>query len=395
MDSLIQTIDTAVQNSDFASLAQVFSFGPSSWQSLGQGEQRSLAAYLIKAVVVNSPPFNIQKSFASDQMMNAYLEALSHLPTTPVEGAADNKLRQLIFDYKVNEESDFAAAARVLSGTRMEDDQNSVYYFTPAQKCDIFVKISECFLEEDEIAESDAAVTKAGTVVESIANPEEHLALILRYKSTYARVLDSNRKFLQAASRYYDLSQSSGELIQQEDLLAMLGRAATCAVLAPSGPQRQRVLGYIYKDPRLNQLDTIPQFETHATILTKMFKHQILGKDELVKFEVSLQDHQKAVMGDGLTILERGVVEHNMQAVSVIYESIYVSELASKLGVSHEKAEKIAASMIMDGSLEGSIDQVSGLVEFHTDQSSNATWDKAVSSFCMELNHITDMVQSK
>jgi COP9 signalosome complex subunit 4 len=277
----------------------------------------------------------------------------------------------------------------------MEDDQNSVYYFTPAQKCDIFVKISECFLEEDEIAESDAAVTKAGTVVESIANPEEHLALILRYKSTYARVLDSNRKFLQAASRYYDLSQSSGELIQQEDLLAMLGRAATCAVLAPSGPQRQRVLGYIYKDPRLNQLDTIPQFETHATILTKMFKHQILGKDELVKFEVSLQDHQKAVMGDGLTILERGVVEHNMQAVSVIYESIYVSELASKLGVSHEKAEKIAASMIMDGSLEGSIDQVSGLVEFHTDQSSNATWDKAVSSFCMELNHITDMVQSK
>ena len=250
-------------------------------------------------------------------------------------------------------------------------------------------------MEEDEIVESDSAVTKAGTVVESITDPENHLALILRYKSTYARVLDSNRKFLQAASRYYDLSQSSGDLIQEEDLLAMLGRAATCAVLAPSGPQRQRVLGYIYKDPRLGQLDTIAQFESHATILTKMFKQQLIGKDELVKFEASLQDHQKAIMADGLTILERGVVEHNMQAVSVIYQSIYVSELAMKRGVSNDKAEKIAASMIMNGSLNGSIDQVSGIVEFNTAQSASANWDKAITSFCMELNHVTEMVQSK
>jgi COP9 signalosome complex subunit 4 len=109
----------------------------------------------------------------------------------------------------------------------------------------VYVKIAECFLEEDEIVESDAAVTKAGSVVESIANPEQHMALILRYKSTYARVLDSNRKFLQAASRYRDLSQSSGDLIRADDLLVMLGRAATCAILAPSGPQRQRVLGHV------------------------------------------------------------------------------------------------------------------------------------------------------
>ncbi|KAL3923505.1 MAG: hypothetical protein SGILL_001619 [Bacillariaceae sp.] len=393
MDSFTQTIDDAVLSSDFGSLAQIFSFGPSSWQSLGQGEQRSLAAYVIKTAV-NTHSFNIQQSFTSTQMMDVFLEALNHLPTTPVEGAADNRLRQMIFDYKVNKESDFAAAARVLSGMRMEDDQNSVYYFTPAQKCDVYVKISECFLEEDEIAESDSAVTKAGTVVESISNPDEHLALILRYKSTYARVLDSNRKFLQAAGRYYDLSQSSGDLIQEEDLLVMLGRAATCAVLAPSGPQRHRVLGNIYKDPRLNQLDTISQFETHATILTKMFKNQILGKEELVKFEASLQAHQKAIMGDGLTIMERGVVEHNMQAVAVIYQSIYVSELALKLGVSDEKAEKLAATMIMDGSLEGSIDQVSGLVEFSTDISLNEKWDKAISSFCMELNNITEMAQA-
>ena len=102
----------------------------------------------------------------------------------------------------------------------------------------VFVKIAECYLEEDETVEADGAVTKAGMVVESIPDPENHTALILRYKSTYARVLDSNRKFLQAASRYHDLSQSNTDLVDADDLLQMLGKAATCAILAPSGPQR-------------------------------------------------------------------------------------------------------------------------------------------------------------
>jgi COP9 signalosome complex subunit 4 len=88
-------------------------------------------------------------------------------------------------------------------------------------------------------------VTKAGTVVESITNAEQHMALILRYKSTYARVLDANRKFLQAASRYHDLSQAQTDMIDADDLNNMLGRAATCAILAPSGPQRQRILGLV------------------------------------------------------------------------------------------------------------------------------------------------------
>jgi COP9 signalosome complex subunit 4 len=151
----------------------------------------------------------------------------------------------------------------------------------------------------------------------------------------------------------------------------------------------------IYKDERLPQLDGIAQFETHSTILKKMYKNQILSKEELTNFESSLQPHQKAIMGDGLTIMERGVVEHNMIAVSQIYQSIYVSELANVLGVTEDKAEKIAARMIMDGSLNGSIDQVDGLVEFQSEDSAHTTWDKSISGFCVELNRVTDAIQSK
>ena len=134
METFIRKIDTAVRSVDYGSLSDVFSFGPSSWQSLGQGEQRSLASYLIKTVV-RSPSF-LPKAFASSQMLNVFLECLKHLPATPVEDAADNQLRQMIFEYYVNEEGDYSAAASVLSGMRMDGEKGSVYYFAAADKCD-------------------------------------------------------------------------------------------------------------------------------------------------------------------------------------------------------------------------------------------------------------------
>ena len=52
-------------------------------------------------------------------------------------------------------------------------------------------------------------------------NPE----LELQYKSCYARILDAKRRFLEAATRYYDLSQSSSS--------AADGPQATCLLLSP------------------------------------------------------------------------------------------------------------------------------------------------------------------
>jgi COP9 signalosome complex subunit 4 len=383
MENLTRTIDIAVANKDFATLQAVFSSnqGPNSWLNVGQGEQRSIAAHLI-ATAVADPSF--LESTSLNAMMDVFVTALGHLPAT-VENAADNTLRRTLFEHLVSLE-DYAGAARILAGMRMED--NGVYSMTAAEKTDIYVKIAECFLAEDEIAESDAAVNKAGVTVEQIPHKEQHTALILRYKSTYAQVLDKNRKFLAAASRYHELSQSATDLIDADDLLNLLGRAATCAILAPSGPQRQRVLGHIANDTRLTALDSLPAFATHSSILKKMYTHQVIRPGELTQFEASLVPHQKAVMGDGLTIMERGVVEHNMIAVANLYESIYVIELAHILGVPERKAESIAASMIMDGSLQGSIDQVEGLLEFETDETPTEACDRSVTSFCMELNRI-------
>jgi COP9 signalosome complex subunit 4 len=232
METLTRTLESAVASKDFGTIQSVFrgninsnnnsnqhvssSSSTTSWLSIGQGEQRSLAAYLITSVVKDAGFLESSMNALCD----TYTKVLQHLPAT-VENAADNTLRNALFHYMVNEQEDYAGAAKMLSSLRM-NDQDSVYQITPAEKTDIYVKIAECYLAIDEIVESDSAVQKAGIFVEQISNKEQHTALILRYKSTYARILDANRKFLTAASRYHELSQSSTEVCIYNNFLQCL-----------------------------------------------------------------------------------------------------------------------------------------------------------------------------
>lgn len=68
----------------------------------------------------------------------------------------------------------------------------------------------------------------------------------------YARILDSKRKFLEAALRYYELSQLEkreigGRRVDEDELQQALSAAVTCTILAAAGPQRSRVLATLYK----------------------------------------------------------------------------------------------------------------------------------------------------
>jgi len=235
--------------------------------------------------------------------------------------------------------------------------------------------------------EADSFVTKAGAVVQDLPNPNDHRSLLLRYKSTYAQILDANRKFLQAASRYYELSQLTSE-VDADELLHLLGRAATCAILAPTGTQRQRILGLVYKDQRLVQIDGIDEFSTHSSIVRKMYMNQALKSHEIRKFEESLAEHQR-------TIFERVVTEHNILAVGKLYTNIYLTELANSLGVDVVKAEKLVAGMIVAGSLKASIDQVDGLLSFENAGCALLSWDDAITHFCVQLNRIAEEISNQ
>ena len=74
-------------------------------------------------------------------------------------------------------------------------------------------------------------------------------------------------------------------------------------------------------------------------------------------FAATLATHQKATLEDGSTVLDRAVIEHNMLATSKLYANISFDQLGLLLGIDAAKAERMAASMLMEKRLNGFIDQ--------------------------------------
>jgi COP9 signalosome complex subunit 4 len=210
----------------------------------------------------------------------------------------------------------------------------------------------------------------------------------------YARILDAKRKFLEAATRYYQLSQLTtrtfGELsVSEEDMITSLTMAVTCAVLAPAGPQRSRMLGTLYKDERSHSLPNFPMLE-------KMFMERLLRKDEVEAFSASLSTHQKATLEDGVeTVLDRAVIEHNMLATSKLYANVTFDQLGLLLGIDAAKAERIAASMLAEKRLVGSIDQPESRIHFEHRQGDEGGTDsaEALRAFDAQIEHICRTVE--
>ena len=75
------------------------------------------------------------------------------------------------------------------------------------------------------------------TVLYCIVLHPQDAALELQYKVCYARILDSKRRFLEAALRFYELSLVGTRQgnVDPEELLQSLNHAITCTVLAPAG----------------------------------------------------------------------------------------------------------------------------------------------------------------
>ena len=64
---------------------------------------------------------------------------------------------------------------------------------------------------------------------------------------------------------------------------------------------------------------------------------RIIKPPEVKEFAALLRPHQKAVIGDGWTILDRAVIEHNILSASKLYNNITLEELGTLLGIPLQK----------------------------------------------------------
>lgn len=124
--------------------------------------------------------------------------------------------------------------------------------------------------------------------------------LQVKYKAAQARVWDFKRKFVEAASKYYELSLNS--LINETEKMEALGNALNCTILAPAGKQRLRLLATLFKDERCQKL---PAYN----ILEKMYLDRIIRSGQIKEFESILLPHQKAKTADGYFYVNTYIIE--------------------------------------------------------------------------------------
>ena len=111
----------------------------------------------------------------------------------------------------------------------------------------------------------------------------------------------------------------------------------------------------------------------------------------------SLATHQKATLEDGSTVLDRAVIEHNMLATSKLYTNISFEQLGALLGIDAAKAERIAASMLAEKRLSGSIDQPESRIHFehaHASEEGGTDAAEALRAFDAQIEHICRSVES-
>lgn len=280
-------------------------------------------------------------------------------------------------------EEDWSGAARVLRGINLEASQR-----TDEEKLRVYIRIVRLLLEEEDSVQAETYYNRATSLIHSTGDRET----LLTYKLCQARISDYARKFLEAASRYHELS-FVGE-IDEDERKYMLSAAVTCAVLAPAGPNRSRILSSLYRDERTAELPTY-------NILSKMFLDHILRPIEVKEFEKILKPHQLAkialsandrlssTLEDGdfvegastrtgpTTVLDRAVMEHNVLASSRIYNNITFGGLGALLDLTPGAAETMARKMIEQGRLKGHIDQVNKLIWFEARREEDDAQGKA------------------
>jgi len=303
----------------------------------------------------------------------------------------DCNIREVLADIYEGEEEN-GEAAKVLQGIQLNPHQRQI---TDEFRLKVYIRIMRNLLEDDEAIGASDYLNRATLLIHTCADP----AVNLQFQMCQARILDSKRDFLNACSKYHQLSFSP--VVDEGDRMQCLSAAMTCAILAGAGPLRSRSLATLYKD------DRSPQLPQDYSLLEKMYLDRLLTQKEVDEFAARLRPHQVARLSDGTTVLTKAVIEHNLLGASKLYNNIGVEELGVLLGLSADKAEEYAARMIEQGRLSGRIDQIDRLIYFDSTTlmgvpSSEKVgsrhlrrWDENVNGLAQAVENITTILQSE
>jgi len=330
---------------------------------------RQLLTLFIKALHDIRPEINVT---IFEKMGEAALDVLQPRSLSFEDQVTDLK-RTLADVYEQQEE--WQKSAKMLLSIPMESGQRN---HDDNFKLQIYLKITQLQLEVDDSVSAESSLNRAAPLVSSTTSKEQKII----YKACHARILDGRRKYLEASQKYHEMSLM--EDIQKDERAAALEKSIHCALLAPAGVQRTRLLATFYKDERSNKFSCY-------SLLEKMFKQRIVTKQEMENFNSVLSDHHKAIRADGSTLVQWAVIEHNLLSVSTLYRTVNFENLGNILGISSKKAEKVASKMIEEGRMKGEIDQVDEIVRFE-ELNEEQMWNDQIKHTCDQLNSVVEKI---
>ncbi|WWC64888.1 uncharacterized protein I303_107502 [Kwoniella dejecticola CBS 10117] len=250
-------------------------------------------------------------------------------------------------------EEDWLGAAKALMQIPLEGGSRLI---SDEEKLAVYIKIVRLLLECGEWGQAQTYFSRASLLIHVTKDKETNLS----YKLSQARLFDFSARFNEAAQKYHEVSFDSA--IAEEDRLQMLKAAVTTSILAPAGPQRSRILATLNRDDRVHS--SLPP--SLSTMLRKMLLEYIVRQEEVKEFEAGLEDHQRATVEGGGTVLERAVREHNVGACGKVYDNISFEALGNILNLDAENAENTARRMIEQCRLRAWIDQPLHLLYFES-----------------------------
>eukprot|EP00842_Homolaphlyctis_polyrhiza_P003962 jgi/Hompol1/4567/HPOL_003708-RA len=281
-------------------------------------------------------------------------------------------------------DEEWSLAAKMLQEIPLDSGHRAI---SNDYKLKIYIHIVRLLLEDEDAVSAESYLNRCALLLPD--STDEQMQLL--FKASQARMLDFRRNFLQAASKYLELSYVP--ILHDSERIGMLVQAATCTILAGAGPQRTRMLATLYKDERIRERVELKQGGIDA-MLEKMYLGRVLRASEVEGFAKTLRPHQLATLANDMTVLDRAVIEHNLLSASRLYKNISFAELGGLLAISPDLAEQVATRMIGENRLTGSIDRVDQLI-FFTSSDVLPTWDTQVSGVCYQLDGIIDLLREK
>lgn len=234
------------------------------------------------------------------------------------------------------------------------------------EKYQIYSRVTSLFLQANNPSRAEYFLSKSSDFLKDIQSPQ----LFIQYDVNYATKLQKTAEFVKAANKFYEISLKHPDVIlspvpssdifpQEKERPRIFEQAIRNVIAAEVSAQKSRVVAWLAKDDRSRSMTPLHE------VLNKLFLNRLITKKDretiVGQFEPEFFQKPK---GDESSFLDCALIEHNISALSQLYENMTVGNLAAALNTSEANCEKYVSRMTTQGRLKATIDQRSNLINF-------------------------------